>query len=57
MVSTIAVILTTVFFNSFYDGELCISVEIVFVLVEIFYYKYKFVVIHRFDSVSVVILS
>ena len=42
-------------FNFFYDGELCISVKIMSFWVEMLFYKYYFVVVHRFDSVFVII--
>ena len=41
------------FFNSFYNGELCISIKIINVWVEMLFNK--FVVIHTFDSALIVV--
>ena len=42
-----------IFFNSFSDGELCVSVKIVTVWVEVLFYRYQFAVIQRFDCVVI----
>ena len=44
-----------VFFLSVYDREFAISIKIVIVLAEVLLYYYLNVVIHGFDSVSIVI--
>ena len=48
-------IVQSFFFYSFYEGEFCVFFKVIVIWAEMFFCQYKFIITHRFDSVSVVV--